>query len=401
MAKRMISRLSVLVVLMVFMAACSKKSEYTNVIPADASAVASIHLKSLADKSGLKDKENEAAKQKMIEALKSGTTAATFQQLEKVLNNPKESGIDVDVPVYAFTATSFPYTALVAKVSDQDKLHTSLDIMVKEQICQPIEAADGYSYTRMGQRDIFAFNETTVMLVQTGSTSQIENAQKMISELMKQTAEKSIANNAGFQKMQKQKGDINFFASLAALPKEYTRQLNLGLTGIKIDPKDIMALGSLSFEKGKIALLFQPQRLARPVLPLRRPVTVLLFGIQHGHLHHHPRLRGVWRVGHRRAQRRIPIRLHLAGQQDRHGAGHLSAGPGTGSGRLCLQRRTERNRTFDHASRFQHHSRHPLGGNSRRPVLLQTEQTHLQPHRGGHPPPCSEEKGAEIYRKII
>lgn len=57
------------------------------------------------------------------------------------------------------------------------------------------------------------------------------------------------------------------------------------------------------------------------------------------------------------------------------------------------QRRTERNRTFDHASRFQHHSRHPLGGNSRRPVLLQTEQTHLQPHRGGHPPPCSEEKG--------
>lgn len=257
MAKRMISRLSVLVVLMVFMAACSKKSEYTNVIPADASAVASIHLKSLADKSGLKDKENEAAKQKMIEALKSGTTAATFQQLEKVLNNPKESGIDVDAPVYAFTATSFPYTALVAKVSDQDKLHTSLDIMVKEQICQPIEAADGYSYTRMGQRDIFAFNETTAMLVQTGSTSQIENAQKMISELMKQTAEKSIANNAGFQKMQKQKGDINFFASLATLPKEYARQLNLGLTGIKIDPKDIMALGSLSFEKGKIALLFE------------------------------------------------------------------------------------------------------------------------------------------------
>ena len=85
----------------------------------------------------------------------------------------------MDAPVYAFTATSFPYTALVAKVSDQDKLHTSLDIMVKEQICQPIEAADDYSYTRMGQRDIFAFNETTVMLVQTGSTSQMENAQKM------------------------------------------------------------------------------------------------------------------------------------------------------------------------------------------------------------------------------
>ena len=42
MVKKMISRLSVLAVLIVFLAACSKTSEYTNVIPADASVVASI-----------------------------------------------------------------------------------------------------------------------------------------------------------------------------------------------------------------------------------------------------------------------------------------------------------------------------------------------------------------------
>ena len=50
MAKKTISRLSVLAVLIVFLAACSKTSEYTNVIPADASVVASINLKSLASK---------------------------------------------------------------------------------------------------------------------------------------------------------------------------------------------------------------------------------------------------------------------------------------------------------------------------------------------------------------
>ena len=71
MAKKMISRLSVLAVLMVFLAACSKQTEYTNVIPADATAVASIDLKSLANKAGMNDKENEAAKQKLLEALKS------------------------------------------------------------------------------------------------------------------------------------------------------------------------------------------------------------------------------------------------------------------------------------------------------------------------------------------
>ena len=71
MAKKTISRLSVLAVLIVFLAACSKTSEYTHVIPADASVVASINLKSLASKAGLDDKENEAAKQKVLEALKS------------------------------------------------------------------------------------------------------------------------------------------------------------------------------------------------------------------------------------------------------------------------------------------------------------------------------------------
>ena len=85
MVKRMISRLSVLAVLIVFMAACSKKAEYIHVIPADASAVASINLNSLADKAGLNDKQNEGMKQKMMEALKSGMNAAAFQQLEKIM----------------------------------------------------------------------------------------------------------------------------------------------------------------------------------------------------------------------------------------------------------------------------------------------------------------------------
>ena len=106
MAKKMISRLSVLAVLIVFLAACSKTVEYTNIIPADATVVTSINLKSLASKAGLNDKENEAAKQKVLEALKSGMNAATFQQLEKVMNNPSESGIDVEAPVYVFTSPS-------------------------------------------------------------------------------------------------------------------------------------------------------------------------------------------------------------------------------------------------------------------------------------------------------
>lgn len=256
MVKKLISRLSVLAVLIVFMAACSKTSEYTNVIPADATVVVSLNMQSLAEKAGLNDKENEAMKQKLIESLKSGASAIAFQQLEKVLKNPDESGIDFKSPLYFFTSASFPYNTLVAKVSGTDKVEASLDAMLKEQLCQPVEKADGYSYTIAGGKDLLAFNESAVVFVSLRSASQIEEVKKGVTTLLAQTADNSISKNTGFQKMQKQKGEVAFFASMAAIPDMYASQINMGLPA-DISPKDIMLLGGLSFEKGKVALQFE------------------------------------------------------------------------------------------------------------------------------------------------
>lgn len=252
MVKRMISRLSVLVVLIAFLAACSKTSEYTHVIPADATAVASINLKSLASKAGFDDKENEAAKQKLLEALKSGMNAATFQQLEKVMNNPSESGIDVQAPFYVFSSTSFPYPTVVGKVSNEDNLHASLDVMAKEQISQPISEADGYSFTTMSG-SLLAFNSSTVLIVNVKGTTQTEKAKEAITNLLKQTADNSIVKSGAFQKMEKQKSDISFFASMEAIPAQIRNQASLSLPA-EVKLEDISVIGGLNFEKGKIAL---------------------------------------------------------------------------------------------------------------------------------------------------
>jgi hypothetical protein len=249
MAKKTISRLSVLAVLIVFLAACSKTSEYTNVIPADASVVASINLKSLASKAGLDDKENEAAKQKVLEALKSGMNAATFQQLEKVMKNPGESGIDVESPFYVFSSSSFPYPTVVGKVNNEDNLHASLDVMAKEQICQPISEADGYSFTTMNG-GLLAFNNSTVLIVNVSGTTQTEKAN---TNLLKQTTDNSIVKSGAFQKMEKQKSDINFLASMEAIPATYRNQISMGLP-TEVKAEDITLVGGLNFEKGKIAL---------------------------------------------------------------------------------------------------------------------------------------------------
>ena len=111
MKKNLFFHFSVLAMLIVLISACSsKKPEYTNVIPSDASQVIAVNLKSLADKAGTKDKETKEALQKLTDALKSDMNAATFQQLEAVLKDPAKSGVDVNAPIYVFNVLSFPYT---------------------------------------------------------------------------------------------------------------------------------------------------------------------------------------------------------------------------------------------------------------------------------------------------
>ncbi|MDD3036797.1 DUF4836 family protein [Bacteroides sp.] len=252
MVKKMISQLSALAVLIVFLVSCSKQSEYTNVIPSDASAVAAIDLKSLINKAGLDDKENEAAKQKMLDALKSGMNAATFQQLEKVIKNPGESGIDVESPFYVFTSPTFPYATVVAKVGNESDLNSSLDIMLKEQLIQPITETDDYKFTTMNG-SLIAFNNSTFMIVGVNGTTQTEEAKKAITNLMKQTSDNSITESGAFQKAMKPKNDVNFFVSMMAIPEIYRKQASIGLpTNIKLE--DITLLGGLSFEKGRIVL---------------------------------------------------------------------------------------------------------------------------------------------------
>ncbi len=255
MVRRMISRLSVFVLLMTVVCACSKqKTAYTDVIPANATAVVSINLKSLTDKAGLNDKESQALKQKMMDALKSGMNAAAFEQMGKILKDPSESGLDVKAPIYMFTSPDQPYT-LVAKVDNKNKLQETLEFAVKEQLSQPIAQADGFNYAVI-MNTMLAFNETTAVVTEVWGNSQVETVKAAIAGLMKQTAETSIAKSDGFQKMQNRKGDINFFVSMESIPAMYARQISMGLPK-DMELSDLMLLGDLNYEKGKIVAHFE------------------------------------------------------------------------------------------------------------------------------------------------
>lgn len=254
MKKNLFFHFSVLAVLVVLISACSsKKQEYTNIIPSNASQVISINLKSLADKAGTNDKENKEAMQKLTDALKSGMNAATFQQLEAILKDPAKSGVDINAPVYVFSAPALPYTTFVAKMTNEDDLLKLLEVTENEQLTSHVTEADGYSFANVNKQALIAFTPTTFMIVAYERASQLEGAKEGIAALLKQTPENRINTSEAFKKMQSLKGDMNMLISTSSVLGNLANQMNYGMAK-NIDLKDLMALGSLSFEKGKIEM---------------------------------------------------------------------------------------------------------------------------------------------------
>ncbi|MDR0892134.1 MAG: DUF4836 family protein [Mediterranea sp.] len=221
--------------------------EYTNVLPADASAVVSIDTKVLVDKAGLSSGEKATAQQKLLEAAKGGMSAEAYQQLEKVVKDPAESGIDVDAPLYWFSSPTIA-SSIVAKVADKGKLKASLDLMAKEGACQPVTETDGYAFTSTGE-NLIIFNPYALMLV----TPYNESNKEAAIGLLKQEASKSFTQKKAFDKMKGHEGDIHFFVSLAIFPEQYAQQFEMALPA-GIQSKDMSAVGGLNFDKGKIVL---------------------------------------------------------------------------------------------------------------------------------------------------
>jgi hypothetical protein len=243
MKKSLISRLFALAA-MVIMASCTEKSpEYTNVIPADASAVVGIHIRSLIDKSGINDDDKQA----LIDAMKSELSAATFQQLENILKDASASGLSLKDPVYFFTGGPLPSVAAVIKMNDAEKFGKMLEALLPEVSDEPVAEADGYRLLAFGE-GACAFNESVLLIIGSDYTNSI------VSDLMKQSREESIAGNAYFKSMSDKKGDVTFFFTPDVLPYTYKRQLKM-INGLEdVLPKDMAIIGGLSFEKGKIVL---------------------------------------------------------------------------------------------------------------------------------------------------
>lgn len=231
----------------VLLASCNKempRTEYTHAIPADAREVALLHLDALAEKAGLADDANALTRSRLLTTLADDSPEAAAL-LEKILNNPAESGIDTKSPAYLFKAPSMQTAVMALKITDLEKWNKVIATMAKENVCNEPSENDGYSYADLRQAAIrLAYNNGTLLAVYADNAVRLGKLHAAITNLMKQGRDKSIHAYKHFATLQQAKGDITLMLTPDILPFD--------LRGILNWPQGTPLLGTLLFENGRI-----------------------------------------------------------------------------------------------------------------------------------------------------
>ena len=235
-----------------FMASCSKSDDYLNAIPKDTPMVASINLKALGEKAGINDSENKEALGKLTDMLKKEMNATSFEKLQSIIENPKECGIDLNKPVYAFTSDE-KSLILTAKVIDKEALTSSITLLGNNSEANAITEEEGYSFSQLDNNSYLAFNESTLIAVKSNIPANTDKMKLNAIEILNRKGDESIVSDKGFIKMQDEKADIAIYNNFEIFDNSYKNILAMGL-GVEDAAKKCKLISGILFENGKLVI---------------------------------------------------------------------------------------------------------------------------------------------------
>ena len=239
------------IAILVFLSACSPKSEYTNALPKNASMVVAMELDEMAGKAGLNGISGEKTVEKLKSLIKGGLQGEAAQLVERIIEHPTESGLSFDDKVYLFATPHLGAFAILIKVEDEGKVEKLLEVLEKESIANPLREESGCQWTQVGGA-LCAFNKGTFLLMLPSKGDAMSMKGTLLS-LMRQEAGEGFASLPEFNKIETEGDDIASVVNLSAIPYEWTTPLRMGLSG-ELHLEDIKYFVSANFEQGKVVV---------------------------------------------------------------------------------------------------------------------------------------------------
>lgn len=241
-------RLLLISLVVLFALASCSKSDYLNVIPAEATFVASVDIKEVADKADLASSPYLKLVKDNIGLVASGKQK---KDMMEVIDDPQKMGLDLSVPFYVFETPNHCFGATF-KIGDKDDLEDFLALMKKSEMCSKLTEQNDIKYASLLGDVNLAFNDNAlVMLVGSGEVN-AGMVKRTLTSLFAIDEENSFASTPNYDRLQELTGDIKMYSNMAALPKSVTDNMKSFIPkGARMS--DVELTAAVGFEDGRIS----------------------------------------------------------------------------------------------------------------------------------------------------
>lgn len=237
---------SLAVGMLLVLASCGEKNPYTNALPKDAAMVVSLDVKEMAQKCAA----DAQTLQSVGTMMKSSLQGSADALVDKLMEDPEESGLRLTDRVYVFMMPQTEMTGLLVRMADKDKLEDLLEVLQRQGQCEAPADGDGCRWTVAG-RGLMAWTDNAfLMLVGNGDPKDLQHRASM---WLRQKDGEGYSGTPDFKKLEGADEDIALMASLNLMPKQYLTMATMGLPA-DLKLQDLKTFSTLDFQDGKAVL---------------------------------------------------------------------------------------------------------------------------------------------------
>lgn len=226
------------------LSACGEDNAYTNALPKDAAAVFSFDLMDMAQKCDL----NDQAKQSMGQMMKSSLKGNADALVDKLMENPEESGLKLTDRVYFFGASQMQMGGVLVRMADKGKLEDLIAMLQEQKACEAPADGDGCRWT-VGGGGLMAWTDDAFMML-AGDGGNPKDLQHQASMWLRQKKGEGYSGTPEFKKLEDADEDVAMVTALDAMPKSYWGPMTMGLPA-DLNLNDLKLFTTLDFEEGK------------------------------------------------------------------------------------------------------------------------------------------------------
>lgn len=233
---------------MVVLALCScTNTDYQNVIPANASLVVKVDMKSIAEKSDFK---NSKWMKELDGSLGAVVSGKDMKSVKEYVADPMKIGIDFSMPLYFFMMAD-ETMGMTMKVSDEDHVKDFLLLLNKQGLASKPQEKDHWMCGTLIDDIYYSYDGTTFLMLASmkGKNTTIS---RMARELTALKESDSFASTEAFGRLNEEEKDVVMYIMSAQMME------SLKMAGGVLPPsiyKDVEALASLDFAQGEARIM--------------------------------------------------------------------------------------------------------------------------------------------------